>query len=448
MGAGTNSFEVIGDTNDTIFALVAVYPGNNQSQAADWYPGNGAPAPGALDAYLDGTGTNVQLSWSPATGAVTGYLVQRSDFYGYGGTYYEVGRVGPNTTWLEDTDAVDTGDFNLNSTEYEVQAMYPNGGLSGAVTSMVNTTLPAPTGLAATVDSSGTNVLLSWNAPLGGATNYNILVLRGTYSASTGTYSYTQIGDVSDNTTSFEDVGAANGNNNIIYELEATGGGGELSSPDSAPLIPPSSSIYNISVSAQLTRNQTGRWQLMFSAIPTNVTAVQVYIAPFGYDGIENAVNLSTYLGYYDLFDNQDLVDTIPVSNLTNGVFVIPDSIATNEIGDNRDGRAVGVQPIAAAGRVGKLTFAGLLSYDAPCFVDGREHLKQNLLFQLRAATVSQPIGLSMNGVWFYGDYETIPIPPITNCVESSIFHLAGMFNDDDAIPHIMLKWTTSGHSQ
>ena len=92
--------------------------------------------------------------------------------------FYEVGQVGAGTTSLVDTDAVDTGSFDPGSTVYEVQAMFPNGGLSAAVTAMVSNTPAAPSGLTATVDSTGTNVILTWSPATGTATGYTIF--RGT----------------------------------------------------------------------------------------------------------------------------------------------------------------------------------------------------------------------------------------------------------------------------
>ena len=435
----TTSFEVTGGTDGSgdylysTFSVVAVYANGSESQAASWDVYNGTPTPGVLYAYLNSTGTNVQLVWSSATGAITGYLIQRSDL---DNSFYQIDEVASNTTSYIDVDEFNNAPYGIDAVSYQVQAMYASNGLSTAVTAMVSNTPPVPTGLAATVDSTGTNVLLTWNPALGGVTNYNILVLRGTYNPSTGSYSYSQVGEVGGNATSFEDAGVISGNNeNYVYELEAANAGGGSSSPDFAPLTPSPITLGNISMTAKLVRNETGRWEVMFSAIPTNVTTVQLYIAPFGYDWLELPVNLQNYNGYEGLFQSQDLVDTIPISSLTNGCFIIPDSIATNEIGDNREGRAVGVQPIAPGNRVGNVAFAGLLSYDAPCFVDGREHLKQNLLFQLRAATTTQPIGLSVHGIWFYGNYIDISIPANTNCVESSIFHYSQMINNGGENP-------------
>jgi hypothetical protein len=431
VSGSTTSFEVVGATDGegdflyTAFAVVAVYADGSESQAASWTTYSNAPAPGALYAYLNATGTNVQLSWSAATGAITGYLIQRGDFGNF--DYYQIAETTSNTISYVDTNEFNNAPAGIGVVSYEVQAMYPNGGLSPGVTAMVSYTPPPPSNLTAFTSSTGTNVTLTWSPALGTVTNY--IILRGAYNPTNGSYSYSQIAEVSGSTTSFQDIGAANdaNNDNYIYELEAASAGG-LSQPDSASfdVIPPAN--YNISVTAQMVRNSTGRWQLMFSGIPTNVTTLQLYIAPYG----NNVIGVTTNEIINNYFSSQDLVDTISISNLNNGCFVIPDAITTNEIGDNAGERVVGVQPVGKGSLVGKMSFAGFLPYDAPCFVNGQQHLKQNLLFELRGATISQPVGLTENNVWISEGslYASIPIPTGTNYVESSIFHWSEAFKE------------------
>ena len=425
LGAATNSFEVVGGVDGSgnnlysIYNVVAVYTNSSLSQSASWDPYSGAPAPGALSAYFDATGTNVMLSWTPAQGAVSGYVIQRSD---YGFPYNQIGAVNSNATSYEDVDAVNTGYFSLDNTIYEVQATYPNGGLSPAVTAMVSNTPPAPSGLSATVDSTGTNVLLSWSPAVGAVTNY--IILRGIYNSSTGNYSYSQIGEVNANTTSFEDFGAISGNNgyNNVYEVEALYAGGQLSPVDSSYVYQSSTApAYNLSVAAHLVRNQTGHWQLMFSGIPASVQAVALYWYDFDYwAGFEP--DPAVYEGYPFSVETD-----IPVSSLTNGIYVIPDFMTTNGIPDNNFmGKVAMVQPIGTNNERGSVSQAGFLPDDSPCFVDGRQHLKQNLLYKLREATISQPNSpLSDNNVYYDPSYWNFGIPADTNYVESSLFHWA-----------------------
>jgi hypothetical protein len=425
LGAATNSLAVIGAVDGSgnnlysIYNVVAVYTNNSLSQSASWNPGNGAPAPGTLYAWLDSTGTNVQLSWTAATGGSTGYLVERSDDYGY--YPYQIGQVGFSTTALTDVDAVNTGYFDPSSTVYQVQAMYPNGGLSLAVTATINTNPPAPSNLSATVDSTGANVMLTWTPAVGAVTGYTIL--RGTYNQSTGQFSYSQIGTTAAGVTSFQDTGAITSNNsyNNVYKVVANYSGGILSSPALSSLFqsatPPAAP--NLNVTAQLVRNPTGRWQLMFSGVTTNMQAIALDwyywdywydIGPFPYPGLGYPFSVET---------------DIPVSSLTNGVYVIPDNMLISALLlGNVDGNfsgwtveigvAVMVQPIMTNGAYGNQITAGFLPNDQPAFADGRQCLKQNLLFALRAAGISQP-------------NAALGVPVDTNYVESSIYHWTSM---------------------
>jgi hypothetical protein len=425
VGAGTNTFEVVGGVDGSgnnlyyIYNVVAVYTNRSLSQSAAWQPGNGAPPPGALSAYLDSTGTNVVLTWTAAQGAVTGYIIQRSDYYGESGSYYQIGQVNANTTLFEDIDAVDNGDFGLDWTMYEVQATYPNGGLSPAVTATIATTPPAPSNLSVSV--SGANAVLSWTPVLTPGVTYTIE--RGVYNPNTGTYSYAQVGQTS--ATTFTDMGAITGNNsyNDVYEVTANYPGGQTSTPDEVTMnemvTPPGQNLpgNNLTLMAQMVRNQTGRWQLMFSGLSTNVQAI--------------ALDWYNYDYFYDAgpFANPEMgfplsVETdIPVSSLTNGVYVIPDFLTLNAIvngfyfntgggWDMELAPAVMVQPIATDGTYGNQIMAGILSEDEPAFADGRQCLKQNLLFELRGATISNICG----GV------------ADTNYAESSIFQWTWMW--------------------
>ena len=434
VSSSTNIFKVVGAVDSSgnslygIYSIEAVYPGGGLSQAASWYPWSGTPSPPVLSAYLDTTGTNVVLAWTPVPSGASGYVIKRSG--NYGTTFSQISTLGSSTLTYQDNNGLASAIGGAGSMEYEVQATYPNGGVSPPTTATISSVLPAPSGLSVTVDPTGADAIISWTPAVGNVTGYNIL--RGAYSASTGGYNYSQIGSVGSTTTSFQDTGIITGNNinNYIYEVQAVYSGSRLSPLVSSPLYTASPiADDNISVTAQMVRNQTGRWQLMFSAFPTNVTEVQLYITPYDYEydelwgGDNNAA---------DWFNNQDLVDTIPVGGITNGIFVIPDSITTNEIGNNEVGRLVGVHVLGTSNTVGVMSLAGFLPYDAPCFVDGRQHLKQNLLFELRGATISQNVGLDEHGVWFDPFFMDDPIPADTNYVESSFFHYGVMFKGYD----------------
>jgi hypothetical protein len=421
VGPGTNTFESVGgatsDHRYDVYTVVAVYSGGVLSQAATpWQVSTGSPAPATLYAYVDSTGTNVILAWSASNPGATGYVLSRS--INSGGSFSQIAQVGSSAATYEDTNGATLGDSGLPSLSYEIQTSYPHGGLSAPSWASVASTPPPPTGLTAIVDSTGTNVLLSWQAALGAVSDYT--VERGTYNPTTDTYTYTEIGTTAG--TTFEDDGAFSGgnDNNDVYEVLANGVSGQTSLPNFSHVkvtLTPSPS--NFSITAQLIRNEQGRWELMFSAIPTNVQTVAFYW--YMYD-------------YWDdfLFDPGQPFDAgtyIPVSEITNGVYPLSDAMLTNWFGDNSDGKVAMVQAIGADGTYGNLAEAGFESYDSPVFVDARIHMKQNLLYELRAATLSQRnISFSEGNVWGDPDWGNFDFSITdTNSVESSFFHFSGM---------------------
>jgi len=437
MGTGTTSFEVAGGIDGTgnniydVYSIVAVYADGSLSQAATWYSGSGSPTPGALYAWLDSTGTNVQLSWTAVSGGATGYLIQRSDYGAYyPWTFYEVGQVGSGTTSFVDVDAVNTGSFALGTTVYEVQAVYPNGGLSPAATATVTNVPPPPGSLSSTVDTTGTNVLLSWTPAPGAVTGYSIE--RGVFNQTTGNYDYTQIATVGADTTSYTDIGAVAGRNasRNIYQVSALYAGGAYSLPVSSALIPMtiSAPAARLAVSAQMVRNQTGHWQLMFSGIPTNVQSILVDWCYYDYFYQWGATGDFVF----DPFDDYVYQEAVvPVSGLTNGIYVLPDWQTTNYFPNSAIGVEGYVRAMDAQGNIGDPSESGFLRYDSPTFVDARQHLKQNLRFELRAATESRPnVSLVEHNVYWAPDFWDVSIPTDTNYVESSLFHWSQMFND------------------
>jgi Concanavalin A-like lectin/glucanases superfamily len=271
VNAGTTNFELTGNPY-ALYAAVAAYSDTNLSQAATWDASLGTPGPGALVAYVDSTGTNIMLAWSAVPGA-TGYVIEKST--DYGADYYQISSTGSGTTTFEDTGG-NSGD--LSAIMYEVQATYPNGGMSSAVSTTVATDPPAPTNLSVSVNRA--NAVLTWTPVLTPGVTYTIE--RGVYNPATGTYSYTQVGQVS--TTSFTDTGAINGNSsyNNAYEVIASYPGGQTSIPvmtmvSQTALPPAQTNMANFSVTANLVRNQTGNWELVFSGISTNIQAVALY---------------------------------------------------------------------------------------------------------------------------------------------------------------------------
>ena len=339
-------------------------------------PPYGAPMPGDAYAYVGSDATDVLLTWTAAQGALalTNYLVLRGVLDTNTGDYVysQIATLNTNTTTFQDVGAIqNSNDWN---DVYEVEAVYPGNGVSQPAEAYVTTTPPPPTGASATVDSTGTNVLISWTPPQG-VTVSNYVILRGIYDTNSGNYDYSQIGQVDAGTTTFEDVGAITGNNsyNNVYEIEAVYPDGSTSYNDYAslpsPPSPPPASYDNIYITAYLVRNGTGRWQVMFSGFPTNsVQTIQ--------------------LTWTDGNGNTN-VQSISTGTLTNGIYSVPDSDAVNFMGDS-----LSVQLFGPEGEPGQVAQAGVLASDAPYFVDGRQHMKQNLNFLIRAASLYQPFNV------------------------------------------------------
>ena len=360
--------------------MEAVYPGGTLTATDTWYasyaengwsgPPYGAPVPGDFYAYADATGTNALLTWTPAPGPVTNYIIVLGffDYTNYVWDYSQIAAVSTNTFSYEVVSAIEND-------VYGVEAVYPGGGLSQPDTCYINTNPPPPTGFSATIDSTGTNVLLVWNPPPGGGvTNY--IIERGIYDNNTGEYDFSQIGEVNGNTTTFEDAGiiTTGGNNSYVYEVEAVYSDGAVSPFNSlyfpGPPSPPPPAYDNIYISAYLIRNSTGRWQVMFSGLPTNST--QTIQLTWGNGATTN----------------------ILVGSLANGICFISDADAVTHMGDTLYAQLFGPD-----GEPGQVAWAGELASDAPYFVDGRQHMKQNLNFLIRSASINQPFygGLATN---------------------------------------------------
>jgi hypothetical protein len=380
---GTNTLTVTNGYNNLYegYAVFAVYTNGSQSQAAFWQSANGTPAPGNFVAYFDTTGASVWLSWTAPTGAITGYLVTRFD---WNGEYFQA-TVGSTTTSYKDTNAVHTSSFDTNYTQYTVQATYPKGGVSSTAVASVGP-LPTPASLSATLDTTGKNVVVTW-AAVPGAVDY--VIDRGVLSPTTGKYSYSTIATVGSGVTSYVDTGAIAGVNsyNNLYEVMAVFPGG-VDSGLTASSISESSDIPldNVYVSANLIRNGTGRWQVMFSGLPTNSPQ-------------------TIQLTFTDDFD--DVVQTnLCTTNLPGGIFQLPDAFALDLTSYDLI-FTLTVQLFGPNGEPGQIAQAGYFGADAPYFVDGRQHLKQNLKFLLRAAPMNQLFFSITNAADALPDYDT-----------------------------------------
>ena len=290
-------------------------------------------------------------------------------------------------------------------------------------------TPPTPSGFSALLAANQTDILLSWNPPPGEPVQH-YTIGEYVYSSANWNWTYQQVTQLDASSTTFEDAGAYDPGNsdnyNNYFDIQADYSGG--SSPQVTSWInfgpaSPSTTASNLNVTAQLVRNSTGHWQLMFSGIPTTVQTIALYWYIHDYFCEELEIP-------YPAFGYPFNVETdIPTSSLTNGIYVIPDSMTTNDIPNNAYGKVAYIQPIGSDGQLGNLSRAGFLPYDAPCFVDGRQHLKQNLLFELRAATMSMPCASLVELNIYNGpNWLDIGIPADANVVESSFLHWSEMF--------------------
>jgi hypothetical protein len=196
-------FEDAGAINNSnayknVYSLTAVYPGGTCSATDTWsvssyvvsyvnsgqyHPPYGPAVPGNVYAYLDATGTNVLLSWTPAQGQATGYVIERGLFNAESNQYIysPIGQAGSNAIAFEAMGAItnvdDWGD------DYEVAAVYPGGIWSwpistysayngGSVFPGSRNGPAAPGNFFGYVDSTGTNIFLNWTASPGAVTNY------------------------------------------------------------------------------------------------------------------------------------------------------------------------------------------------------------------------------------------------------------------------------------
>ncbi|MFN3409825.1 MAG: hypothetical protein ACK45B_12565 [Limisphaerales bacterium] len=117
---------------------------------------------------------------------------------------------------------------------------------------------------------------------------------------------------------------------------------------------------------ARWIRNANARWTLAVAWLPENTTQIRLHWHP-------------EYESAHESF-------TFGVSNIVGGFYPVPDSLVTN-----LQGRITYCQPLAADGTPGHVRPLGSISSDIPCMADGREHLRQNLVFLLRAAPLASP---------------------------------------------------------
>jgi alpha-tubulin suppressor-like RCC1 family protein len=235
-------------------------------------------------------------------------------------------------------------------------------------------TPPAITGLTVTATNAADGIQLTWSAEIPTPLHYAIYRIDYDYNA----WQYgpsNQIGEVNGDITTFTDNGSVpGGDQNSIYEAVGIYGGGTSDFSAEAyfnGILPPTLSD-DIPFNADLVRNGTGRWQLMFSGIPNGIQTIR----------------LLSYLGSGQINATAD----ISVSNIVDGAYGIPDSDVLNYLGTT-----IYVQGVGPNGLPGQEIYAGVVSTDAPYFVNGQQHMEQNLNFLIRAASIYSTFGDLIN---------------------------------------------------
>ena len=425
-GGGASGLTSVGQPY-IMYKLIAIYTNGAVSQAASWISTYSPPPPSYVMAYVDATGTNVQVGWNSAPKEATGYVIKRSLDGGY--TFELISSNTTSSLTYKDSGVVTSGSFDANSAMYGVQANYPNGVSSAFRTVLVSSSPPQPGSPSVTSDASGNNAVINWSPVIGPVTGY--IIKQGYYNPSTGAYNFTQIGTAGANATTFTANGVlANQNTNIaLYQIVAQFADGSTTTSGFSEYI--SGAYTGNGANATLVRNQCGKWTLVFSYIPPKIKAFEV-----------------TWDGYSFVSDSDDnLIQQriIPVGAITNSCYTFSDSDWPNQligfiqpdiVGD-WSGYKIYLQNLDANGKIGTRINVGKIWPDATYFVDGRSHLKQNLLFELRGATISQPV---YKYDWTYNPmyqdfFDTFLIPQDLNYAESSIYHWAYQMKNGGATP-------------
>jgi hypothetical protein len=130
--------------------------------------------------------------------------------------------------------------------------------------------------------------------------------------------------------------------------------------------------------------------------------------------------------------NNNVTTQTISTTNLINGIYPIADTNVVNLLGDSLSAQLFGPN-----GEPGQVAQAGVLANDAPYFVDGRQHMKQNLKFMIRGASDAQPFFASEFFVFggfglFYDQYAADMNQGATNFEQASFLHHGSFDGGED----------------
>ncbi|HEX7652131.1 MAG TPA: hypothetical protein VF607_01415, partial [Verrucomicrobiae bacterium] len=253
---------------------------------------------------------------------------------------------------------------------------------------------PTPQGLAAALHQSSGTATITWLPSPGAVTRY-VLEKTDTYNATVQDFTNPAT------STSFQDNLSAdtqdpwNGlNYDVSYRVTAIYTNGNASAwTASVPLQQPT-------VSAHVIPGANGATYLAVSGIPANAASVRLVFID------EDARLLQNDASF-------DYTETIPVSSFTNGLYPLPATWqpTVDSYGNNND--YVFAESVDAEGNPSAATFfdgeagpwpAGY-DWNVPSY-DGRVQMKQNLIFQLRAAAVDNALHFDISrGSGIFGAY-------------------------------------------
>jgi hypothetical protein len=235
-------------------------------------------------------------------------------------------------------------------------------------------TPPAPQGLTATYNASTGTANISWLPSPGAVTGYILTTPSGTVDLSASATSYADndsslAADLTANEFSFD---------NPTFQLEASYSGGNSANAN-ASLAASSPNIW-------LVQGAQGSNYLAVSALPSGTAAIRL-----------SREDEYAELGNDDYSYNAS--NDIPISSFTNGFYYIPPGLLTAPVDAyGNAGYVWWAQTVNTNGGANSQadylgqTFDTNVNYgvDAanPLYADGRAQMKQNLIFQLRAAMV------------------------------------------------------------
>jgi len=264
----------------------------------------------------------------------------------------------------------------------------------------------APQGLSVAYHPANNTAAIAWNPSPGPVTGYT--VERDYYSSPT---------DFSTSTSGYQDTSVptvdmdyfwANGPEiRVSYKVQAHYSGGDSAWSDLVPLEqnPQSLSVYGPSV-ASFVPGPQGSVFLAASVLPSGTVALRVW-------------RYSDLPGDPAPLTNFD----IPVSNITNGLYAIPASWTVSRTnGAGEISYSYWMQAVITNGGLsapGWDLYRGFYfntdnhhdNWLVPPYFDGRAQLKQNLIFQLRAATKDFPFEYTATW-WGYNPWMVFGNPP------------------------------------